>query len=96
MARELGSITGNNLGPNWIRYVNLRLRIMESLPGSRTKERMQPYYQFLFDSIRVLYKHDPVAALKFHDEQLPKDLSPTYLPPPAGPTCACTNCSVSG
>ncbi|MBK9764585.1 MAG: glycosyltransferase family 2 protein [Flavobacteriales bacterium] len=78
--RETGSITGTNLGPNWIRYVNLRLRILENLPGPRTKERMQPYYQFLFDSIRVLYKHDPVAALKFHEEQLPKDFKPNVSP----------------
>jgi len=78
--RDTGSITQTNLGSNWIRYVNLRTRIIEHLRNSRTPEELTGFHQFLFDSIRVLYEHDPKAALAFHDKELPKDFRPTPSP----------------
>lgn len=78
--RASGSITQTNLGGNWIRYVNLRTRIIEHLRDQRSPEQLKAFHQFLFDSIRVLYEHDPQAALTFHREQLPKDFRPTVSP----------------
>lgn len=75
-----GSITQTNLAANWVRYVNLRLRILEHLSGKRTPEEFKRFHQFLFDSIRVLYEHDPQAALEFHRSQLPKDFRPMASP----------------
>ena len=78
--RDSGSITGSNLGANWIRYVNLRLRIIEHLEGKRSPEQMRAFHQFLFDSIRVLYEHDPKAAITFYDAEVPKDFHPMTSP----------------
>lgn len=78
--RETGSITQTNLGGNWVRYVNLRLRIIEHLQKQRSTSELQAFYQFLFDSIRVLYEYDPKAALEFHRTRLPKEFRPTASP----------------
>lgn len=78
--RETGSISQTNLGANWVRYVKLRTRIIEHLKGKRTAEDMRRFHQFLFDSIRVLYEHDPAAALAIHAEELPPDFRPTLSP----------------
>lgn len=78
--RETGSITQTNLGGNWIRYVGLRTRIIDHLKERRAPAEMAQFHQFLFDSIRVLYEHDAQAALKFHDEHLPKDFRPQPSP----------------
>lgn len=78
--RETGSITQTNLGANWIRYVNLRTRIIDHLRTSRTTHGLKEFHQFLFDSIRVLYEHDPKAALEFHAKELPKDFHPVPSP----------------
>ncbi|MCB0769631.1 MAG: glycosyltransferase family 2 protein [Flavobacteriales bacterium] len=82
--RETGSITQTNLGGNWVRYVNLRLRIIEHIRKHRSDAEMQPFHQFLFDSIRVLYEYDPKAALEFHRTRLPKDFKPTASPTTRG------------
>lgn len=78
--RETGSITQTNLGGNWIRYVNLRTRIIEHLRDQRSPQELAQFHQFLFDSIRVLYEHDPKAALDFHAQELPKDFRPSSSP----------------
>lgn len=78
--RANGSITQTNLAANWIRYVNLRLRIIEHLQGRRTPEQFRRFNQFLFDSIRVLYEHDPKTALEFHRKELPSAFKPIASP----------------
>lgn len=78
--RETGSITQTNLAGNWVRYVNLRTRIIAHLREKRSASEMAQFHQFLFDSIRVLYEHDPQAALEFHRTQLPKDFRPGTSP----------------
>lgn len=71
-----GSISLTNVAENWVRYVELRARMLDHLRSSGTVKDLQPYAQFLFDSIRVLYYHDPRAALDLHDSLLPKDFVP--------------------
>jgi glycosyltransferase involved in cell wall biosynthesis len=78
--RETGSITQTNLGGNWIRYVNLRTRIIDHLRDKRSPAELAQFHQFLFDSIRVLYEHDPKAALEFHAKELPKGFKPSPSP----------------
>lgn len=78
--QESGSITQTNLGPNWIRYVNLRTRIIHHLRAERRPEELAQFHQFLFDSIRVLYEHNPKAALEFHEKELPKGFKPSPSP----------------
>lgn len=78
--KRTGSITQTNLGANWIRYVKLRLKIIEHLNGNRSAAEMRAFHQFLFDSIRVLYEHDPKAAISFYDSELPKDFRPMASP----------------
>ena len=79
-AKTGGSITQSNLGANWVRYVNLRLRILDHLQDKRTPAQLRRFDQFLFDSIRVLYEHDPKAALDFHQKELPADFKPVLSP----------------
>lgn len=71
-----GSISLTNVAENWVRYVELRARMLDYLRASGIVTDLQPYAQFLFDSIRVLYYHDPRAALELHDRLLPKDFVP--------------------
>lgn len=82
--RETGSITQTNLGGNWVRYVNLRTRIIDHLRNQRSPADLERFHQFLFDSIRVLYEHDPKAALEFHDKELPKGFRPSPSPTTRG------------
>lgn len=78
--RSSGSITQTNLGGNWIRYVDLRTRIIDHLRDKRSPTELAQFHQFLFDSIRVLYEHDPKAALAFHEKELPREFKPRTSP----------------
>ena len=82
--KRTGSITQTNLGANWIRYVKLRLKIIDHLNGNRSAAEMRAFHQFLFDSIRVLYEHDPKAAISFYDSEVPKDFHPMASPTTGG------------
>lgn len=82
--RETGSITQTNLAGNWIRYVDLRKRIIDHLRTKRSPAGLERFHQFLFDSIRVLYEHDPQAALEFHRKELPKGFRPRPSPTTRG------------
>ncbi len=75
--RAEGAISQQNAGENMERYLNLRIAIVEHLKSINTIEKMQPYYQALFDAIRVLYKHDPVKAIKAFKENLPPNFKPS-------------------
>ncbi|MEO8590127.1 MAG: glycosyltransferase family A protein [Flavobacteriales bacterium] len=78
--RLSGSISQTNVAENWVRYVELRSRMLEHLRASSTARDIQPYTQFLFDSIRVLYHHDRKSAIELHDRSLPKNFVPGPSP----------------
>ncbi|HRG57356.1 MAG TPA: glycosyltransferase family 2 protein [Bacteroidia bacterium] len=75
--RKGGSITQQNVAENLERYLHLRIRILKYLEENVDKSKMQPYYQALFDAIRVLYKHNKDASIKAFKENLPKSFKPT-------------------
>lgn len=72
-----GSITQTNLGDNWVRFVQLRARILDHVRRTQPGMDLKPYYQVLFDSIRVLYPLDPPSAVQFYKELVPADFTPT-------------------
>lgn len=78
--KRSGSITLTNQGSNWIRFVQLRARILEHVRRTLPDADLKPYVQVLFDSIRVLYPLDPNAAVRLHEELIPADFTPTTSP----------------
>ena len=74
--RAEGAISQQNAGENMERYLNLRIAIVKHLASINTIEKMQPFYQALFDAIRVLYKHNPTLAIKAFKYNLPKGFKP--------------------
>lgn len=72
-----GSITQTNLGDNWVRFVQLRARILDHVRLTQPDKELKPYYQVLFDSIRVLYPLDPHSAVQFYKKLIPADFTPT-------------------
>jgi glycosyltransferase involved in cell wall biosynthesis len=75
--RTEGAISQQNAAENMERYLNLRIAIVKHLSSISTTEKMQPYYQALFDAIRVLYKHDPTLATRAFKENLPPGFKPS-------------------
>ena len=75
-----GSITHTNRASNWVRFVELRARILEHVRLTEPQRDLGPFYQVLFDSIRVLYPLDRKAALKFYAQLLPPGFSPGTSP----------------
>lgn len=75
--RTEGAISQQNAAENMERYLNLRIEIVKHLELKYKREKMQPYYQALFDAIRVLYKHDHSLAVKSFKECLPLGFKPT-------------------
>lgn len=71
-----GSISQQNASENMERYLNLRISIIKHLEDKTPKEAMHPYYQALFDAVRVLYKHNKTSAIKAFKEHLPKNFKP--------------------
>lgn len=78
--KRSGSITLTNQGANWIRFVELRARILDHVRSTQPHRDLRPFYQVLFDSIRVLYPLDRKAALRFYHTLLPADFKPTASP----------------
>lgn len=78
--KRSGSITLTNQGANWVRFVELRARILEHVRSTQPGRDLLPFHQVLFDSIRVLYPQDRKAALQFHRTLLPKDFKPAPTP----------------
>ena len=74
------SISHTNKPANWQRYVDLRARIVAHVAGLGDGRDLQPYHQVLFDNIRMLYQHDPSAALAAHRDLLPADFRPGPSP----------------
>jgi glycosyltransferase involved in cell wall biosynthesis len=75
--RVEGAISQQNAAENMERYLNLRIAIVKHLEIKKGKEKMQPYYQALFDAIRVLYKHNQTLAIKAFKENLPIGFRPS-------------------
>ena len=74
------SISHTNLARNWARFVELRGRMMDHVRSLNDGRDLQPYWQVIFDSIRILYAHDPKAALSYHKTLLPSDFQPSVSP----------------
>ena len=75
--RAEGAISQQNAAENMERYLNLRIAIVKHLESKNNKIKMQPYYQALFDAIRVLYKHNQILATKAFKENLPQGFKPS-------------------
>ena len=71
------SISHTNLARNWARFVELRGRMADHVRSLNDGRDLQPYCQVIFDSIRILYAHDPKIALSYHKSLLPSDFRPT-------------------
>jgi len=78
--RAEGAISQQNAAENMERYLNLRVAIVKHLASKNSKEKMQPYYQALFDAIRVLYKHNQTLAIKAFKDYLPEGFKPSASP----------------
>ncbi len=71
------SISHSNLATNWVRHAHLRARVAEHLRRSGDRRDMQVFDQAVFDSIRILYQHDPAKAQELYATLLPGDFAPS-------------------
>lgn len=74
------SISQTNLDRNWIRFVELRGRILEHITQQLPDLDPAPYQQVLFDSIRTLHLHDPTKANELFQRYFPKGYLPSTSP----------------
>lgn len=74
--RPGGQISQTAVDRNWVRFVELRARILDHLRATRPDLDLRPYQQVLFDSIRTLYRHAPDQAIKLYHRLLPKGYVP--------------------
>lgn len=74
------SISHTNLALNWSRFVELRVKMVDHIRSLKDGRDLHPYWQVIFDSIRILYAHDPEAALRYHASLLPADFKPSVSP----------------
>ncbi len=74
--RPGGSISQTAVDRNWVRFVELRARILDHLRTTRPDLDLRPYQQVLFDSIRTLYLHAPDQAIELYHRLLPKGYVP--------------------
>ena len=75
-----GSVSTGKLDRTWVRFIELRARILEHIRATQPGTDLRPYHQVLFDSIRTLYAYSPEQAVAFHDQLLPRDFLPTPSP----------------
>ncbi len=85
LQRAGGSISQTTLDRNWIRFVELRARIVDHLRTMHPELDLRPYLQVLFDSIRTLYLHAPDQAIALYRSHIPKDFVPRRSPATGGP-----------
>lgn len=78
--RPGASISHTNITANRTRYVELRTRMLRHIEGLQDGRDMRPYLQSLYDNLRVLYNHDPSAAITLHDAHIPKRFKPDRSP----------------
>jgi glycosyltransferase involved in cell wall biosynthesis len=74
--RPGGSISQMAVDRNWVRFVELRARILDHLRITRPDLDLRPYQQVLFDSIRTLYLHAPDQAIELYHRLRPKGYVP--------------------
>lgn len=74
------SISHTNPAANWTRYAELRGRIAAHLRSLNDGRDMRPFDQAVFDSIRILYQHDPATARRLHQQLLPTGFRPSVSP----------------
>ncbi|MBL7983258.1 MAG: glycosyltransferase family 2 protein [Flavobacteriales bacterium] len=74
--RPGGQISQTSVDRNWVRFVELRARILDHLHTERPDLDLRPYQQVLFDSIRTLYLHAPTKAIDLYHRLLPKGYVP--------------------
>lgn len=78
--QRTGSISHTNLAANWTRHAELRGRVAHYLRALDDGRDMRPFDQAVFDSIRILYQHDPDNAQELYRELLPKGFKPSVSP----------------
>lgn len=74
--RRHGRISRTNQDRNWVRFVELRARVLDHLKATRPGTDLQPHLQVLFDSIRNLYHHAPAQAVELYRKLIPGDFVP--------------------
>lgn len=75
--RTSGSISQTNLDVNLVRYIQLRLQILDYLNQIKTDSSVkQILLQVIFDKIRELYKYDPSKSLELYKKVIPPDFKP--------------------
>ncbi len=78
--RDGGSVSTSNMDKAWIRFIELRARIVAHLAHAQPGLDLQPHRQVLFDSIRTLYPYAPAEATSLHRRLLPRSFKPTVSP----------------
>jgi len=76
ISRDSGSISQINLDKKWIRYVQLRIDIINFLKSAKPEFDFKPAYQILFDAIRILYGFKKKEAIRFFKQSIPKEFIP--------------------
>ena len=71
-----GSVSTRKLDGTWLRFIELRTRIIDHVRSTLPHVDPQPYHQVLFDSIRTLYPYSPEQAVALYEQHLPKGFSP--------------------
>lgn len=73
--RTSDSISHVNVRENWIRHLELRIRILSHLEDKKNEVPLQEAYQIVFDAIRILYQHDKDLAYEYYQKIIPKKFS---------------------
>ena len=76
VCRSTGSISTLNKKENWIRYINLRKKIIDYLIIKQIDVNLNKCYQSLFSAIRSLYPYDSEQAIHYFKEIIPKIFKP--------------------
>ncbi|MCC9137338.1 glycosyltransferase family 2 protein [Pontibacter silvestris] len=75
--RISGSISQTNLDENIVRYIKLRLQILDYLVTIRASNNdRQLLMQVIFDKIRELYNYNPSKSLEMYKNNIPEDFKP--------------------
>ena len=74
--RASGSVSTSNMDKAWVRFIELRARIIAHLAHAQPALHLQPHRQVLFDSIRTLYAYAPEEATTLYRRLLPRSFKP--------------------
>ncbi|MEM9052269.1 MAG: glycosyltransferase, partial [Bacteroidota bacterium] len=73
--RSSGSISQVHLSEKWERYVKLRADILKYRIESKDPQ-VESLLQSMFIAIRMLYPYNPISALNYYFENIPKNFIP--------------------